>query len=60
MAPTIFPGEPPLLLDFENPDEMIRKLNWVQQEVVRRAQADAMKEARRNDPNPMSEPTMQR
>jgi len=60
MAPTIFPGEPPLLLDFENPDEMVRKLNWVQQEVVRRAQVDAMKEARRNDPNPMAEPSVQR
>jgi len=42
MAPTIFPGEPPLLLDFENPEEMLAKLEWVNEENMRRAQAEAM------------------
>ena len=42
MAPTIFPGEPPLLLNFEDPEEMFEKLQWVQQEAMRRAQAEAM------------------
>jgi len=47
MAPTIFPGEPPLLLNFEDPEEMMRKLEWVREEVVRRAQAEQMSQARR-------------
>ncbi len=41
MAPTIFPGEPPLVLNFEDPEEMLQKLEWVQQEAMRRAQAEA-------------------
>ena len=40
MAPTIFPGEPPLLLNFEKPDEMLEKLEWVKEEALRRAQAE--------------------
>lgn len=42
MAPTIFPGEPPLLLNFENPEEMIEKLEWVREEAMRRAQAELL------------------
>ena len=42
VAPTIFPGEPPLLLDFENPEEMIEKLKWVSDEIARREQAEVM------------------
>lgn len=42
MAPTIFPDEPPLLLNFEDPEEMIRKLEWVRQEAMRRAQAELL------------------
>lgn len=42
MAPTIFPDEPPLLLNFEDPEEMIQKLEWVQQEAMRRAQAELL------------------
>ena len=38
VAATVFKGEPPLLLNFEDPEEMIRKQEWVQQEVRRRAQ----------------------
>ncbi len=45
MAPTIFPGEPPLLLNFEDPEEMFEKLEWVQQEALRRAQAELMQGA---------------
>ncbi len=44
MAPTIFPGEPPLLLNFEDPEEMFEKLEWVQQEALRRAQAEVMQD----------------
>jgi hypothetical protein len=38
MAATIFPGEPPLLLDFEKPDEMLQKQQWVKEELIRRSQ----------------------
>jgi len=36
VAYTIFPGEPPLLLNFEDPDDMARKQRWVQDEFARR------------------------
>ncbi len=42
MAPTIFPDEPPLLLNFEDPEEMLEKLQWVREETMRRAQAEMM------------------
>lgn len=38
VAATVFKGEPPLLLNFEDPEEMLRKQEWVQQEKRRRAQ----------------------
>ena len=38
MATIVFPGEPPLLLDFENPKETLRKLELVREEVLRREQ----------------------
>ena len=38
VAATVFEGEPPLLLNFEDPEEMLRKQQWVQQEMRRRAQ----------------------
>jgi hypothetical protein len=41
-AATVFPGEPPLLLDFEDPDEMLRKQELVQQEISRRARQEAL------------------
>jgi len=37
VAATVFEGEPPLLLDFENPDEVLRKQQWVEEEFRRRA-----------------------
>lgn len=38
VAATVFKGEPPLLLNFEDPEEMLRKQEWVQKEMRRRAQ----------------------
>ena len=38
MATIVFPGEPSLLLDFEKPQETLRKLELVREEVLRRAQ----------------------
>ncbi len=37
VAATVFEGEPPLLLDFENPDEVLRQQQWVEEEFRRRA-----------------------
>ncbi len=39
MAVVVFPGEPPLLLDFEKPDETRQKLDMVKEEIRRRAEA---------------------
>lgn len=38
MAATVFQGEPPLLLDFENPEETLRKLDLLRQEIGRRSE----------------------
>ena len=38
MAATVFEGEPPLLLNFEDPEEVLRKRRFVQEEALRRAQ----------------------
>ena len=38
MAATVFPGEPPLLLNFEDPDDMIRKQQMLREEIQRRSQ----------------------
>jgi hypothetical protein len=37
VAATIFQGEPPLLLNFEEPEDMIKKQQWVREEMQRRA-----------------------
>ncbi|MBX7167003.1 MAG: nuclear transport factor 2 family protein [Pirellulales bacterium] len=39
MAAVLFPGEPPLFLNFEDPEDMIRKQELVAQEIERRATA---------------------
>jgi hypothetical protein len=39
MATRIFPNEPPLLLDFENPEDMMRQQRMAEEEMQRRAQA---------------------
>lgn len=36
VAVVIFPGEPPLLLNFEDPEDMFRKQQWVREEIRRR------------------------
>ena len=41
MATKVFADQPPLFLNFENPDDMIRKQQLVQQEMERRAQVAA-------------------
>jgi hypothetical protein len=38
MATTVFPNEPPLLLDFEKPEEMIQQQKMAEAEMQRRAQ----------------------
>lgn len=40
MATTVFPGEPPLLLDFENPQDMQRKQQLAEEEMQRRMRAE--------------------
>jgi len=35
----VFDDAPPLLLNFEDPEEMVRKQRWVREEMVRRAQS---------------------
>ena len=39
MAAQVFPGEEPLLLNFEDPDDMLRKQKWVREEMRRRMEA---------------------
>jgi len=39
VATPVFPGEEPLLLNFEDPEEMFRKQQWVRAEIQRRAEA---------------------
>lgn len=36
MAAVVFPGEPPLLLDFEQPEETMKRLDMLREEVQRR------------------------
>jgi hypothetical protein len=36
VAAQIFPGEPPLMLNFEDPEDMVRKQQWVREEMRRR------------------------
>jgi hypothetical protein len=40
MATPVFEGEPPLLLDFENPQETMQKLELLRREMERRAQSE--------------------
>lgn len=40
MATTVFPDEPPLLLDFENPQDMQRKQQLAEEEMQRRMRAE--------------------
>ena len=40
VAAIIFPGESPLLLNFEDPEDMIKKQQWVREEIRRRTEKD--------------------
>jgi hypothetical protein len=40
VAVMIFPGEPPLVLNFEDPEEMIKKNQWAREEIRRRAEKE--------------------
>ena len=42
MAAEVFPGEPPLLLDFEKPEEVVRKQQMLREELRRRAEQAAL------------------
>jgi hypothetical protein len=37
VAATVFEGEDPLLLNFEDPDEMVKKQQWLREEMARRS-----------------------
>ena len=40
VAQQIFPGEPPLLLNFEEPEDMVRRMQWAREEIRRRAEKE--------------------
>jgi hypothetical protein len=40
VAATVFEGEPPLLLNFEDPEDVLKKQQWLRAEIVRRSQAE--------------------
>jgi hypothetical protein len=40
-AAFVFEGEPPLLLDYEKPEQVLRSLEWVREEIARREQQGA-------------------
>jgi hypothetical protein len=49
MAATVFDGEDPLLLNFEDPKEVVQKLEMLRQEIVRRAAKEAEQAQRPED-----------
>lgn len=50
MAATVFQGEPPLLLDFENPEETLRKLELLRNEIQRRGDAESLQATQPRNP----------
>jgi len=51
VAATVFPGESPLLLNFEDPQDLFRKQRWIREEIRRRAEkerGDLQAEGREN------------
>lgn len=51
MSATVFAGEPPLLLDFENPQETLRKLELLRDEIARRSEPKAYEAAQPTQPS---------
>jgi hypothetical protein len=41
VAAYVFPGEQPLLMDFEDPAKMKQQQDWLQEEIIRRSKASA-------------------
>ena len=37
----VFPGEPPVVLNFEDPEDMLRQQQWVREEIRRRMEKEA-------------------
>jgi hypothetical protein len=56
MAATVFEGEPPLLLDFEQPQETMRRLELLRQEVKRRMAAKSQQPQTPQDAGQALEP----
>lgn len=63
MATELFPGEDPLILNFENPEEMIKKQRAAEEEMIRRATATlqqtspdqpVVKQAKQTEPDKQS------
>ena len=52
MALTVFDGEPPVLLNFEEPKEVQEKLGLVRQEIARRLAKEAEQAQRPEDSAP--------
>jgi hypothetical protein len=62
MAANVFPGEPPVLLDFENLQEALQKLQMLKEEIARRDQGDGHPDASepvlaREDARPAGSPS---
>jgi hypothetical protein len=36
----VFPGEPPVVLNFEDPEEMLRQQQWIREEMRRRMEKE--------------------
>ena len=53
MATKLFPNEPPLLLDFEDPEDMMRQQRMAEEEIQRRAKAADVQASK--DPKPINE-----
>jgi hypothetical protein len=49
MATKVIEGEPPLILNFEDPEGMVRKQKMVEEELARRAAGEDNAQARRTD-----------
>jgi hypothetical protein len=50
LAATIFPGEPPLVLNFEDPDEVVKKTQWAREEILRRADKENLQAKEQEKP----------
>jgi hypothetical protein len=51
VAWTVFPGEPPLLLNFEDPADMAKKQQWAREEIRRRTEQDSLQAKESENPD---------